>query len=141
MQQRRSRPDDEKPDLILLVDDYQDGREMYADSLRFAGYKTLEASSGVEALQLAIDRLPTLILMDLSLPGIDGWEVTQRLKKDPRTRHIPIVALTAHALQEERERAERAGCDAFVAKPCLPEELLAEVERVLATHGSAPHQS
>jgi len=141
VQQRRSRPDDEKPDLILLVDDYQDGREMYADSLRFAGYKTLEASSGVEALQLAIDRLPTLILMDLSLPGIDGWEVTQRLKKDPRTRHIPIVALTAHALQEERERAERAGCDAFVAKPCLPEELLAEVERVLATHGSAPHQS
>jgi two-component system cell cycle response regulator DivK len=139
--QRRSRPDDEKPDLILLVDDYQDGREMYADSLRFAGYKTLEASSGVEALQLAIDRLPTLILMDLSLPGIDGWEVTSRLKKDPRTRHIPIVALTAHALQEERERAERAGCDAFVAKPCLPEELLAEVERVLATHGSAPHQS
>jgi two-component system, cell cycle response regulator DivK len=141
VQQRRSRPDDEKPDLILLVDDYQDGREMYADSLRFAGYKTLEASSGVEALQLAIDRLPTLILMDLSLPGIDGWEVTQRLKKDPRTRHIPIVALTAHALQEERERAERAGCDSFVAKPCLPEELLAEVERVLATHGSAPHQS
>jgi two-component system cell cycle response regulator DivK len=113
---------------------------MYADSLRFAGYKTLEASSGVEALQLAIDRLPTLILMDLSLPGIDGWEVTMRLKKDPRTRHIPIVALTAHALQEERERAERAGCDSFVAKPCLPEELLAEVERVLTSLGTSSAQ-
>jgi CheY-like chemotaxis protein len=129
---RRNRPDDQ-PDLILLVDDYQDGREMYADSLRFAGYRTLEASSGPEALQLAVDRRPSLILMDLSLPGIDGWEVTARLKKDARTRHIPIVALTAHALQEERERAERAGCDAFVAKPCLPEELLTQVQRLLTT--------
>jgi two-component system cell cycle response regulator DivK len=139
--QRRSRPDD-KPDLILLVDDYQDGREMYADSLRFAGYKTLEASSGIEALQLALDRRPSLILMDLSLPGIDGWEVTARLKKDDRTRHIPIVALTAHALQEERERAVRAGCDAFVAKPCLPETLLAEVQRLLAAaHASATRHS
>jgi len=136
---RRSRPD-EKPDLILLVDDYQDGREMYADSLRFAGYRTLEASSGPEALDLALDRRPSLILMDLSLPGIDGWEVTARLKKDARTRHIPIVALTAHALQEERERAERAGCDAFVAKPCLPEELLAEVQRLLAPRGSSARQ-
>jgi len=137
---RRSRPD-EKPDLILLVDDYQDGREMYADSLRFAGYRTLEASSGLEAMQLAFDRRPSLILMDLSLPGMDGWEVTARLKKDARTRHIPIVALTAHALQEERDRAERAGCDAFVAKPCLPEELLAEVQRLLALRGSSAQKA
>jgi CheY-like chemotaxis protein len=138
---RRNRPDDQ-PDLILLVDDYQDGREMYADSLRFAGYRTLEASSGPEALQLALDRRPSLILMDLSLPGIDGWEVTARLKKDARTRHIPIVALTAHALQEERERAERAGCDAFVAKPCLPEELLTQVQRLLTTaRGSSARQA
>lgn len=140
MPHRRNRPDD-KPDLILLVDDYQDGREMYADSLRFAGYRTLEASSGPEALQLAFDRNPSLILMDLSLPGIDGWEVTARLKKDPRTRHIPIVALTAHALQEERERAERAGCDAFVAKPCLPEELLAQVQRLLTPRKSSARQA
>jgi two-component system cell cycle response regulator DivK len=137
---RRNRPDDQ-PDLILLVDDYQDGREMYADSLRFAGYRTLEASSGPEALQLAFDRNPSLILMDLSLPGIDGWEVTARLKKDTRTRHIPIVALTAHALQEERERAERAGCDAFVAKPCLPEELLAQVQRLLTPRKSSARQA
>ena len=140
MPHRRNRPDDQ-PDLILLVDDYQDGREMYADSLRFAGYRTLEASSGPEALQLAFDRNPSLILMDLSLPGIDGWEVTARLKKDARTRHIPIVALTAHALQEERERAERAGCDAFVAKPCLPEELLTQVQRLLTPRGSSARQA
>jgi CheY-like chemotaxis protein len=131
---------DEKPaeeTLILLVDDYQDGREMYADALRFSGFRALEASSGIEALQLALERLPDLILMDLSLPGMDGWEVTSRLKKDTRTLHIPIIALTAHALHEERERAERAGCDGFLAKPCLPDELLAEVRRVLATFRQA----
>ena len=126
------------PPLILLVDDYQDGREMYADALTFSGFRALEASSGLEALQLAIDRLPDLILMDLSLPGMDGWEVTTRLKKDSRTKHIPIIALTAHALTEERERAEQAGCDGFLAKPCLPDELLAEVKRVLATFNPAP---
>jgi two-component system, cell cycle response regulator DivK len=126
-----------EPALILLVDDYQDGREMYADALTFSGFRALEASSGLEALQLAIDRLPDLILMDLSLPGMDGWEVTQRLKKDARTKHIPIIALTAHALTEERERAEAAGCDGFLAKPCLPDELLAEVRRVLSTFNTA----
>lgn len=127
---------EEKPaeqTVILLVDDYQDGREMYADALGFSGFKTLEASSGIEALNLALERLPDLILMDLSLPGMDGWEVTTRLKKDTRTKHIPVIALTAHALHEERERAERAGCDGFLAKPCLPDELLGEVRRVLAT--------
>jgi two-component system, cell cycle response regulator DivK len=136
---KKARADD-KPageTLILLVDDYQDGREMYADALRFSGFLALEASSGIEALQLALERLPDLILMDLSLPGMDGWEVTSRLKKDGRTRHIPIIALTAHALQEERERAEKAGCDGFLAKPCLPDELLAEVRRVLASFRQA----
>jgi two-component system cell cycle response regulator DivK len=126
-----------EPALILLVDDYQDGREMYADALTFSGFRALEASSGLEALQLAIDRLPDLILMDLSLPGMDGWEVTSRLKKDARTKHIPIIALTAHALTEERERAEQAGCDGFLAKPCLPDELLEEVRRVLSTFNTA----
>ncbi len=82
---------------------------MYADALTFSGFHALEASSGLEALQLAIDCLPDLILMDLSLPWMDGWEVTSRLKKDSRTKHIPIIALTAHALTEERERAEQAG--------------------------------
>jgi two-component system, cell cycle response regulator DivK len=129
----RSEDKSADPPLILLVDDYQDGREMYADALTFSGFRALEASSGLEALQLAIDRLPDLILMDLSLPGMDGWEVTSRLKKDSRTKHIPIIALTAHALTEERERAEQAGCDGFLAKPCLPDELLTEVKRVLAT--------
>jgi two-component system cell cycle response regulator DivK len=96
-----------------LVDDYQDGREMYADALTFDGFRVVEAASGPEALRLALERLPDLILMDLSLPGLDGWEVASRLKADQRTQHVPIIALTAHALDGERERAEKAGCNGF----------------------------
>ncbi len=118
-------------DVILLVDDYHDGREMYADALRLAGYQPLEATNGLDALRLATEQAPSLILMDLSLPGLDGWEVTARLKKDARTRRIPIIALTAHALREERDRATQAGCDSFLAKPCLPDEVVAEVARLL----------
>jgi two-component system, cell cycle response regulator DivK len=89
------------------VDDYQDGREMYADALTFDGFRVVEAASGPEALRLALEQLPDLILMGLSLPGLDGWEVASRLKADQKTQHVSIIALTAHALEGERERAER----------------------------------
>lgn len=117
--------------LILLVDDYEDARVMYGHFLRMSGFEPLEASTGEEALELAYARLPDLILLDMSLPGIDGWEVTAQLKRNVATRHIPIVALTAHALQSERQRTERAGCDGFLAKPCAPPDLLAEITRLL----------
>jgi len=117
--------------LILLVDDYEDARVMYGHFLRMSGYEPLEAATGEEALELAHSRLPDLILLDMSLPGIDGWEVTTELKRNPRTKHIPIVALTAHALQSERQRTERVGCDGFLAKPCAPPDLLAEIARLL----------
>src|SRR3954466_852148 len=84
--------------LILLVDDFQDNREMYAEYLTYSGYRVEEAATGPEALEKAFSLLPDLILMDLSLPGIDGWEATRRLKSDPRTTKIPIIALTGHAL-------------------------------------------
>jgi two-component system cell cycle response regulator DivK len=119
------------PPLILLVDDYEDARVMYGHFLRMSGYEPLEASTGEEALELAHARLPDLILLDMSLPGIDGWEVTAQLKRNATTKHIPIVALTAHALQSERQRTERAGCDGFLAKPCAPPDLLAEITRLL----------
>lgn len=131
----------EQPALILLVDDYADGREMYADALTFGGFRVIEAATGVEALALATERLPDLILMDLSLPGLDGWEVTARLKQAPRTKHLRIIALTAHALDGERERAERAGCDGFISKPCLPDELIARVSGFLAASSGAPPES
>lgn len=120
------------PPVILLVDDYDDARVMYGHYLRMSGYDPIEAATGEEALELAHARVPDLILLDMSLPGVDGWEVTTELKRDPRTSHIPIVALTAHALKSERRRAEQAGCDGFLAKPCAPPDLLAEIARLLA---------
>ena len=119
--------------LILLVDDFQDNREMYAEYLRFSGYRVAEAANGQEALDKAQTLLPNLIVMDLSLPGMDGWEATRRLKADDRTKRIPVVALTGHALAGHSKGAHDAGCDAFVTKPCLPEDLETEIKRVL--HG------
>ena len=121
----------EQGPLILVVDDYEDAREMYAEYLRFCGFRVAEARNGNEALEQAFTLMPDLILMDLSLPGIDGWEATRQLKADERTRHIPVVALTGHALAGASEGAKKAGCDSFVTKPCLPDDLVVEVRRML----------
>ena len=118
---------------VLLVDDYPDAREMYTEYLEFSGFEVVEAENGMEALQRAIDAAPDIILMDLSLPVMDGWEATRRLKADKRTASIPVVALTGHALAGISEGAKRAGCDAFVTKPCLPEDLVKEIRRILET--------
>jgi two-component system cell cycle response regulator DivK len=117
--------------LILVVDDYQDAREMYAEYLQFSGFRVAEARNGNEALEQAFALKPDLILMDLGLPGMDGWEATRQLKSDERTRHIPVVALTGHALAGASEGARKAGCDSFVTKPCLPDDLVVEVRRML----------
>lgn len=119
--------------LILVVDDYQDAREMYAEYLQFSGFRVAEARNGNEALEQAFALKPDLILMDLSLPGMDGWEATRVLKADDRTKNIPVVALTGHALAGASEGAKKAGCDSFVTKPCLPDDLVVEVRRMLGT--------
>lgn len=119
--------------LILVVDDYQDAREMYAEYLQFSGFRVAEARNGNEAVAQAFSLRPDLILMDLSLPGMDGWEATRVLKADDRTKHIPVVALTGHALAGASEGARKAGCDSFVTKPCLPDDLVVEVRRMLET--------
>ena len=118
--------------LILVVDDYQDAREMYAEYLVFSGFRVAEARNGNEAVAQAFALTPDLILMDLSLPGMDGWEATRLLKADERTKHIPVVALTGHALAGASEGARKAGCDSFVTKPCLPDDLVVEVRRMLS---------
>jgi CheY-like chemotaxis protein len=123
--------DDQSAPLILVVDDYQDAREMYAEYLQFSGFRVAEAKNGNEAVEQAFALKPDLILMDLSLPGMDGWEATRRLKADDSTRKIPIVALTGHALAGASEGARKAGCDSFVTKPCLPDDLVVEVRRML----------
>jgi two-component system, cell cycle response regulator DivK len=127
--------------LVLVVEDYQDAREMYAAYLTFSGYRVAEATNGFEAIEKAIELMPDIILMDLALPRMDGWEATRRLKDDERTKRIPIVALTGHALTAHAEGARQAGCDAFVTKPCLPDALVAEIQRMLAARSSPPSDS
>ena len=111
---------------------------MYRDYLVFSGFTVETAENGYEAIDKARALRPDLILMDLSLPALDGWEATRRLKSDPETAPIRVIALSAHAMSAEAERAARAGCEGFIAKPCLPEELLAEVTRHLNAVGQPP---
>jgi len=118
--------------LVLLVDDYDDSREVYALFLTRVGYRLEEAADGQDAIEKATRLLPDAIVMDLNLPGVDGLELTRRLKLDERTAHIPVIGLTARVVLHDRERALAAGCDGFVRTPCKPEELAAEVARVLA---------
>jgi CheY-like chemotaxis protein len=123
--------------LVLVVEDYQDAREMYAAYLHFSGFRVAEATNGIEAIEKTVELMPDIILMDLALPRMDGWEATRRLKLDERTKHIPIVALTGHALAGHAEGARQAGCDSFVTKPCLPDALVAEIKRMLAARREA----
>ena len=124
-------PPKAEPPLVLVVDDFPDNRDMYMQYLEFSGLRVAEAQNGHEALQQANTLLPDLIVMDLSLPGLDGWEATRRLKADPRTQSIPVIALTGHALAGHSKGAIEAGCDAFITKPCLPERLLEEIRKML----------
>ena len=117
--------------LILLVEDQSELRQLYAQQLMLSGFEVIEAGNGADAVTHTAAHSPDVVLMDLSLPVLDGWEATRRLKTDARTSHIPIVALTAHDESGELQRATRAGCDWFVPKPCPPDALVAEVRRVL----------
>ncbi|HYO16273.1 MAG TPA: response regulator [Thermoanaerobaculia bacterium] len=123
--------DEALPPLVLVVDDVAHGREIFAEYLEFRGFRVATAADGQEAIDQAFELHPDVILMDLSLPRIDGWEATRRLKADDRTRDIPVIALTAHALAAAHDKAMEVGCDAVVTKPCLPRDLEQEVRRQL----------
>lgn len=124
-------PDSPTPP-VLLVEDNEDNRIVYSTILTHFGFRVLEAHTASEALEMAhAAEQPGLILMDVGLPDMSGWDATRQLKADESTRHIPIVALTAHALAEHREEAVAAGCDGYLAKPVEPREVLAEVRRWL----------
>lgn len=122
---------------ILLIEDNEDNRIVYSTILRHFGYEVLEALTGEEGIAMAERERPDLILMDVGLPGIDGWEATTRLKRGDATRHIPVVALTAHALNEHRARAMEVGCDAYLAKPVEPREVLLTVQRFLGARAAS----
>ena len=117
--------------IVLVVDDFADNREMYSEYLSFSGYEVIEAKNGIEAIEAAQQRMPDIIIMDLSLPVMDGWEATRQLKANDRTRGIPIIALTGHALAGHSKGAMEAGCDVFITKPCLPERLMEEIKSML----------
>lgn len=117
--------------VILVADDFDDNREMYSEYLEQVGFRVLEASDGRTAVEVARAELPAVILMDLSLPVVDGWEATRILKSDPNTRDIFIIAVTGYAEPASRLRATEAGCDAFITKPCLPAEIVRIVKKAL----------
>ena len=117
--------------LILIVDDNLDAREMYGMYLAHSGFRWVEAVNGQDAITQTATERPALILMDATMPSMDGWEATRLLKKDPFTKGIPLVMLTAHAFQEHRDKALEAGADGFLAKPVLPDDLVREIRRVL----------
>ena len=120
------------PPLVLIAEDNRDQQDLYATYFQWRGFRVHVVSDGETAVQHAIITPPDIIVMDLSMPILDGWDATRRLKAHPRTSHIPIVACTAHAFGPYVERALIAGCDAYVVKPCLPQDLFKEISRVLA---------
>ena len=117
---------------ILVVEDDPDNRRIVVKVLAVDGYATLEAGDGESALALARREHPDAIIMDLAIPGIDGWEAARRLKADARTADIPIIALTAFAMRGDDERAREAGCDAYLAKPCRPQAIREVVGSLVA---------
>jgi CheY-like chemotaxis protein len=118
---------------ILLVDDFEDGLDMYQEYLTYRGYHVLVARNGEEAISQARAHRPDVILLDIRMPGMTGTDAMRVLRSDPSVRRVPIIALTAHAFEVERIAAIAAGFDELIPKPCLPDELVLAVERILAT--------
>jgi CheY-like chemotaxis protein len=123
---------------ILLVEDNEMNRDMLSRRLERKGYRVVLAADGLRGVEMAASHAPDLVLMDMSLPVLDGWEATRRLKAAPATRHLPVIALTAHAMSGDRERALQAGCDDYDTKPIELPRLLGKIEALLgATDGAA----
>jgi two-component system cell cycle response regulator DivK len=116
---------------VLVVEDDLDNRRIVVKVLTSAGHQMLEATDGASAIAVARREHPDVIIMDLALPGMDGWEASRRLKADPQTADIPIIALTAFAMRGDEERAREAGCDAYLSKPCRPQAIRDAVQRFL----------
>jgi CheY-like chemotaxis protein len=126
---RRLKPETSVPKRVLIVEDNFDNREIYAELLRHAGYVTLEAENGLRGIEKAREHLPDIILMDLSMPLMDGWEAMEALQKDTRTARIPVLAVSAHVILDgDYARARDAGFISYLTKPVEPKDVLREVE-------------
>ena len=119
------------PKSILIVEDNQTNAELLKDVLGMKGYEVTIVARGADALEMVRSKPPNLVLMDIQLPGMDGYEVTRRLKSDPSTSHIPIIAVTAYALKGDMDKAIRAGCDDYISKPINTRELPKVVEKFI----------
>jgi two-component system, cell cycle response regulator DivK len=117
---------------ILVVEDTEDNRQIMRDLLGAAGFEMIEAEDGAAGVEAAEREKPDLILMDIQLPVLDGYEATRRIKANPALKHIPIIAVTSYALSGDEEKTRAAGCDGYVAKPFSPRQLLAKVREHLA---------
>ena len=117
---------------ILLIEDTEDNRQIVRDLLASAGYDLIEAADGAAGVAMAAKHRPDLILMDIQLPVMDGYEAARRIKADAQIKHIPIIAVTSYALSGDEAKAFAAGCDAYVAKPFSPRQLLAKIRELLA---------
>jgi two-component system cell cycle response regulator DivK len=117
--------------LFLVVENQEDNRQILRDLLKSADYEMPEAEAGKEAISAVARQRPSLILMDIQLPGIDGYEATRRIKADPALSSIPIIAVTSYALSGDEDKARAAGCDAYVAKPNSPSQRLAKIREYL----------
>ena len=123
---------------ILLIEDHEDNRRIVRDLMGATGYELVEAISGEEGVAMAESHRPDLILMDIQLPGVDGYEATRRIRANPALAHIPIIAVTSYALSGDDVKAREAGCDDYVAKPFSPRALLAKIRQYLAERGQGP---
>ncbi|HJS31296.1 MAG TPA: response regulator [Alphaproteobacteria bacterium] len=121
---------------ILLVEDNEMNRDMLSRRLTRSGYEVVIATDGKQGAEMAASELPDLVLMDMSLPVIDGWEATRRIKANDATRGIPVIALTAHAMAGDRERAMEVGCDDYDTKPVEISRLLGKIAALLATEAA-----
>lgn len=119
------------PPLVLVVDDAADARGLYGEYLEYLGFRVETAENGAQAIQSARREWPAIIIMDLAMPEVDGWQAIKRLKSDPLTADIPIVALSAYAFGEEPQRAREAGADLCLSKPCLPSQLARVIRAML----------
>jgi two-component system, cell cycle response regulator DivK len=116
---------------VLIVEDDPNSQYVYGVFLEHKGFRVLSAGTGDEGVRLAREERPDVILMDISIPGLDGWSATEALKAEPGTASIPVIAITAHAFPEDRERARTVGCDGFLTKPCDPKQVVEEILRIM----------